>query len=41
VQALENLVARIGQPGSLPSATVQTLGAELVARASTGESTPS
>lgn len=39
VQALESLVAKIGQPGSM-AATAQTLGAELVARASTGESTP-
>ncbi|MES2162779.1 MAG: LacI family DNA-binding transcriptional regulator [Pseudomonadota bacterium] len=39
VQALESLVAKIGQPGSV-SATAQTLGAELVARASTGEGTP-
>ncbi|NVD71253.1 LacI family transcriptional regulator [Duganella sp. BJB488] len=39
VRALESLVAKIGQPGSVP-ASAQTLGAELVARASTGESTP-
>jgi LacI family transcriptional regulator len=39
VQALEGLVARIGQTGGAPAAT-QTLGAELVARASTGEPSP-